>query len=126
MLRYNAKHPGAEQDVFPHLAARRPLVIAYTATSWRQLLKPIKGIEMAPWPGRAQENGVPPPLSPELCYRFCLSSPHVNVVLTGPKTRSQLDENLVALEAGPLSDDEERWVRQYGKKVKARRRLPYI
>lgn len=126
MLRYNAKHPGAEQDVFPHLTERRPLVIAYTATSWRQLLKPTKGIDMPPWPGDAAPGGTPPPLSPALCYRFCLSNPHVTVVLTGPKNRRQLDENLAALEAGPLSVEQETWVREYGRQVKARRRLPYL
>ena len=36
---YNAAHPGAEMDIFPHYAARRPLTVAYTATSWRKLLK---------------------------------------------------------------------------------------
>lgn len=126
MLRYNAKYPGAEQDVFPHLDARHPIVIAYTATSWRQLLRRTKGIEMPPWPGDPQRSGTPPPLSPELCYRFCLSSPHVHVVLTGPRNRDQLHENLAALKAGPLSPEEDEWVREYGRQVKARRRLPYV
>ena len=126
MIRYNAKHPGAEQDIFPHLEQRDPSVIAYTATSWRQLLKPIKGIEMPAWPGTTFGDGTPPPLTGQLCYRFCLNSPHVNVVLTGPKTRDQLDQNLAALEAGPLSADEESWVREYGRKVKAKKRLPYV
>jgi len=126
MIRYNAKHPGAEQDIFPYLEQRQPSVIAYTATSWRQLLKPIKGLKMPAWPGSPAANGRPPPLTPKLCYRFCLTSPHVNVVLTGPKTRDQLDENLGALEAGALSSDEEAWVREYGRRVKAKKRLPYI
>ncbi|UCG85805.1 MAG: aldo/keto reductase [Gemmatimonadota bacterium] len=126
MIRYNAKHPGAEQDIFPHLESRRPAVVAYTATSWRQLLKPLSGIEMPPWPGAAAGDGTPPPLSGPLCYRFCLTSPHVNVVLTGPRLRSQLDENLDALDAGPLSREEEAWVREYGRHVKARKRLPYV
>lgn len=39
MIRYNAAHPGAEREIFPHLGD---------------------------------------------CYRFCLSSPYVDVVLTGP------------------------------------------
>ena len=126
MLRYNAKHPGAEQDVFPHLDVRRPVVIAYTATSWRQLLRPISGLEMPPWPGPSDNGPPPPPLTAGLCYRFCLTSPHVHVVLTGPRNRPQLDENLAALDAGPLSPDEEAWVRDYGRKVKARKRLPYV
>lgn len=123
MLRYNAKHPGAEQDVFPHLSVRRPAVVAYTATSWRQLLRPIKDLTMAPWPGTDLS---PPPLTPGLCYRFCLTNPHVHVVLTGPKNRNQLKENLAALNDGPLSDDELEWVRDYGRKVKVAKKLDYI
>jgi len=124
MLRYNAKHPGAEQDVFPHLHHRQPLVISYTATSWRQLLKPVGGIEIGPWPGPTQAEV--PPLTPGLCYRFCLSSPHVHVVLTAPQNRAQLDQNLAALEAGPLGEAEDAWVREYGRKVKAKKRLPFV
>jgi len=126
MLRYNAKHPGAEQDVFPNLDARKPVVIAYTATSWRQLIRPISSLDMPPWPGSAGDTPAPPPLTAGLCYRFCLTSPHVHVVLSGPRDRAQLDENLAALDAGPLSREEEAWVREYGRQVKARKRLPYV
>ena len=126
MIRYNAKHPGAEQDIFPHLAARDPIVISYTTTSWQQLLKPIKGIEGLPaWPG--PDPGVPlPPLTPALCYRFALGSPHVHVTLTAPKDRAQLDANLDVLESGPLSAEEDAWVRAYGRAVKARKKLPFV
>ncbi len=123
MLRYNAAHPGAEQDVFPHLGARDPLVISYTATSWRQLLKPIKGLELPPWPGG---EPAPPPLSAARCYRFVLGSPQVHVALTGPKDRAQLDQNLEALEAGPLPPEEEAWVREYGRQVRAKKKLPFM
>ena len=70
MIRYNAAHPGAETDVFPHLSRRHPAVVAYTATSWRKLLRPPRG-----WKG--------PPATAGDCYRFCLTSPYVDVVLTG-------------------------------------------
>lgn len=126
MIRYNAKHPGAEQDIFPHLDLRHPTIVAYTATSWRQLLRPIKGIEMDPWPGDDDGGDRPPPLTAALCYRFCLSSPHVHVAITAPKTRGELDENLDALGQGALSPDEESWVRAYGKAVKGKKRLPYL
>ena len=89
MIRYNAAHPGAEQESFPHLTARRPAVVSYTATAWRKLLAAPKG-----WTGRAPGAGD--------CYRFCLSSPHVDVALTGPRTVAQLRENLAAAERGPL------------------------
>ncbi len=125
MLRYNAKHPGAESDIFPHLAKRDPIVISYTATSWRQLLKPLKGAHMPPWPG--SDTGAPiPPLTAALCYRFVLNSPHVHATWTAPADRQQLDENLNALEDGPLTPEEEDWVREYGRQVKARRKRDYI
>ncbi|MEZ4408271.1 MAG: aldo/keto reductase [Polyangiales bacterium] len=102
MIRYNAAHPGAERDIFPHLAARHPAVIAYTATAWRKLLKRPSGYDG-------------PVMTAGDCYRFCLSSPHVDVTLTGPANRAQLDENLAALERGPLSPDEDRWMRAFGR-----------
>ena len=104
MIRYNAAHPGAESEIFPHLARRRPAVVAYTATSWRKLLKRPSG-----WSGPVPSAGD--------CYRFCLSSPHVDVVLTGPASGAQLDENLKALERGPLGEDEMKWMREFGKLV---------
>ena len=51
------------------------------------------------------------------CYRFQLSSPHVDVALTGPATGAELEQNLDALEKGPLSPDEERWMREFGHTV---------
>jgi aryl-alcohol dehydrogenase-like predicted oxidoreductase len=104
MIRYNAAHPGAERDIFPHLAKRNPAVVAYTATSWRKLLKAPAG-----WAG--------PPMTAGDCYRFCLSSPHVDVTLAGPKSWEQLDESLRALERGPLSAEETKWMRAFGAAV---------
>jgi aryl-alcohol dehydrogenase-like predicted oxidoreductase len=104
MIRYNAAHPGAERDIFPHLAKRQPHIIAYTATSWRKLLKRPKG-----WEGKIPTAGD--------CYRFCLSSEHVDVCLTGPASAAQLDENLAALDKGPLSADEMTWMREFGNVV---------
>lgn len=104
MLRYNAAHPGAEREVFPHLEKRHPAVVAYTATSWRKLLKKPRG-----WDGA--------PMTAGDCYRFCLSSPHVDVVLTGPASEAQLNENLKALDAGALSPDEDAWMRRFGQAV---------
>jgi predicted aldo/keto reductase-like oxidoreductase len=52
------------------------------------------------------------------CYRFCLSNPHVDVVLTGPKNRRQLQENLESVrERGPLSQEEMHWIREFGQVV---------
>jgi aryl-alcohol dehydrogenase-like predicted oxidoreductase len=105
MIRYNAAHPGAEVDIFPHLEPRKPMIVAYTATSWRKLLRAPKG-----WTGKVATAGD--------CYRFCLTNAHVDVVLSAPKTVEQVRENLAALEKGPLSDDEMAWMRALGRAVR--------
>ena len=92
---------GAEKDIFPHLSRRNPAVIAYTATRWRKLLKRPRG-----WDGAVPTAGD--------CYRFCLSSPHVNLVLHGPATMGQFNDNLAAMSKGALSEEEERWMRAFG------------
>lgn len=124
MIRYNAKHPGAEQDIFPHLVRRNPAVVCYTALAWQQLTRPLQDIVMPPWPG--SDHAEVPPLTPELCYRFVLTNPHVHLVLTGPANREQLKQNFAALGQGPLSPEELSWVRQYGRLVKSRKKLDYL
>jgi predicted aldo/keto reductase-like oxidoreductase len=104
MIRYNAAHPGAEREIFPHKRGREPTILAYTATSWRKLLKAPRG-----WTGPVMTAGD--------CYRYQLSSPHVDLALTGPANAQQLRENLDALAKGPLGEDEARWMRDFGKAV---------
>lgn len=124
MLRYNAAHPGAERDVFPNLKARSagqgqdaekalpPFIVAYTATSWGQLLKPPAGF-----------TGTVPTAGD--CYRFCLSNPHVDIVLSGPASLEQHEQNLKALQKGPLSDTEMKWMRDFGQLVHEKSRIPF-
>lgn len=102
MIRYNAAHPGAEREIFPSLKENKPSILAYTATAWRKLLKKPKRYEG-------------PVMSAGDCYRFQLSSPHVDVALTGPASGAQMEENLAALEKGPLTPEEETWMRAFGK-----------
>jgi len=104
MIRYNAAHPGAERDIFPSFTKRRPELVAYTATAWRKLLKRPSG-----WEGNV-------PTAPD-CYRFCLSNPNVDVVLMGAANRAQLEENLTAMERGPLSPEEDTFMREFGAKA---------
>jgi len=106
MVRYNAAHPGAEREVFPHLAAHDPGVLAFTATRWGSLLNPalVPEGEGAP---RASD-----------CYRFVLSNPHVHATLAGPKDGSELDEAIATLDRGPLDQDEMAWMRRVGESVR--------
>ncbi len=102
-VRYNAAHPGAETDVFPHVQPiGRPGIVAYTATSWGQLLNPRKmPAGEAPLRGRD-------------AYRFVLSNPDVNVCMTGPRNASELDESLATLDDGPMAADEMARARRLG------------
>jgi aryl-alcohol dehydrogenase-like predicted oxidoreductase len=103
MIRYNAAHRGAEQDIFPHLETHNPALISYTATRWRYLIR-----ESRHWP-----KNKPIPTAP-MCYRFVLSNPHVDVCLTAPSNLKQFIENMSALDSGPLSDDEMKLMHDFG------------
>ncbi|MDH5675637.1 MAG: aldo/keto reductase [Myxococcales bacterium] len=112
MVRYNAAHPGAEQEVFPHLptAGQRPGVVSYTATRWGDLVNPklTPAGEVTP---RASD-----------CYRFALSHASVDICLSGPADRSELDEALRALTRGPLDVEELAWMRRVGLEVRKQAR----
>ncbi|UCF19645.1 MAG: aldo/keto reductase [Gemmatimonadota bacterium] len=108
-VRYNAVHTGAERDVFPHLQQEnRPGVVVFTATCWRKLLKP----KLMP----AGER----PLTAADCYRFVLSHPDVNVCITAPSNAAQMEDNLRALDAGPLDSDEMARIRRIGMHIYGR------
>jgi aryl-alcohol dehydrogenase-like predicted oxidoreductase len=119
MLRYNAAHPGADADVFPHLARLdprdRPGVLAFTATRWGTLLNP----------GYLEGTGdhLPPPRASD-CYRYVLTSPHVDVTLAGPRDAAELDEAVAAIERGPLSAEELAWMNRVGAHVREATRKP--
>ena len=102
-FRYNAIHPGAESDIFPHIPALdRPGLVAYTATSWKQLLS-----------SRKLATGEKVPAAAD-CYRFVLSRPEVDVCMTGPSNTAQMEEALRALDQGPMSEAENAWMRRVG------------
>ncbi len=107
MVRYNAAHPGAELDVFPHLSVRRPGVVSYTATRWGALLDE-----------KLMPEGEKRPRAAD-CYRFVLSNPNVDVALCGPKNGAELDEAMAALDLGPMNADELAWMKRVGAHVKA-------
>ena len=109
MMRYNAAHRGAEQDIFPHLAASDPGVVSYTATRWGKLLRRPRG-----WP---QNERVP---TAGDCYRFVLGNPHVDVCLTAPRSARELEENLAAVARGPLAEDDREFLCRFGDAVRAR------
>ena len=110
-VRYNAVHRGAERDVFPHLPPNgRPGLVAFTATSWRQLLDPrrIPPGERVPTAGD--------------CYRFVLSQPAIDVCLTGPSKVEEMERALEAFAEGPMSAEELAWMRRVGAAIYEKKR----
>ncbi len=112
MLRYNAAHRGAEQDIFPHLVQHNPGVISYTATRWTYLLRRPK---VLPKDTRIPTAGE--------CYRFVLSDPHVHTALTAPRNERQLRENIEAVRKGPLDQDDIEFMRAFGDAVHNEKKL---
>lgn len=115
-FRYNAAHPGAETDIFPQVpAANRPGMVAFTATSWRQLLgqSPLQGI--LPGSHRPPSSERTPTAAD--CYRYVLTRPEVDVCLTGPADAAQMEQALEALRLGPMNEDELAWMRRVGRAV---------
>jgi aryl-alcohol dehydrogenase-like predicted oxidoreductase len=108
MVRYNAAHRGAERDVFPLLGQQsRPGVICYNSTRWGHLFDP-----------RWMPQGERLP-SPADLFRYALSNPSIEMVLTAPETIEQLQQNVKALEMGPVSEEERAWLERIGDHVHA-------
>jgi aryl-alcohol dehydrogenase-like predicted oxidoreductase len=115
-FRYNAAHPGAERDIFPHLpAAGRPGMVSFTATSWGQLLGK-RGLQNLFVPAHPLPKNERVPTATD-CYRFVLSRPEVDVCLTGPSNAARMEEALEALRLGPMTEEELAWMRRVGRGV---------
>ena len=108
MMRYNAAHRGAEQEIFPYLAESNPGVVSYTATRWTMLLRRARR-----WPEDARV-----PTAGE-CYRFVLTNPNVDVCYTAPRHERELRENLAAVARGSLAEDDMDFMRRFGDVVHA-------
>jgi len=103
MIRYNAAHRGAEQDIFPHLQAHHPGLISYTATRWGYLTRRPRT-----WP---EHEEIP---NAGMSYRFVLSNPHVHVCLSAPRNLTQFQHNISEIRKGPLSEEEMNFMRRFG------------
>ena len=108
MVRYNAAHRGAETDVFPLLEVEAPPgVICYNSTRWGHLFDPR-------WIPEGEK--VPTPVD---LYRYVLSNPYVNMVLTAPQNLQQMKDNLAVLDSQPVSDEEKDRLEKIGDHVHA-------
>jgi predicted aldo/keto reductase-like oxidoreductase len=87
MIRYNAAHRGAEDDVFPATDKLGMPVVTFTGVRWKDLL------------GATADDPADftPPAAPD-CYRFCLSNESVAVALMAPGNRPELEQDLGLLD----------------------------
>jgi len=107
MIRYNAAHRGAEEDIFPVTRRLAMPVVTFTGLRWRALLEPTPG----------DPPGFKPPAAAE-CYRFCLAHPDVSVALQAPNNRAELNHNLKLLhDWRPPAPVELQALREHGDRV---------
>ncbi len=99
-LRYNAAHRGAERDVFPFLPEDRPGIVVFQATKRMKLVK-----------SRRIPAGEKKPSAGD-CYRFVLTHPQVDVVITAPSKIRYLRDNLKQTAQGHMNQEEMEWMRR--------------
>ncbi len=101
MVRYNIAHRGAETELFPSLSgADRPGVIAFNSQKHGAILR---------WARTTGDS-----LTASDLYRFVLSHSSVDMCLAGPRTVSQLEGLLSAVELGPLEEERHRRLCEIG------------
>jgi aryl-alcohol dehydrogenase-like predicted oxidoreductase len=107
MFRYNLAHRGAEREIFPFLPARpdRPGIVVFNTS--HDAAGSLRTPPAALPPGKYL------PDQGDL-YRFCLDVPDVDVVLTGPRSRREIDEALDTLRRPPQSPPLRRYLEKYG------------
>ncbi|HLJ98130.1 MAG TPA: aldo/keto reductase [Gemmataceae bacterium] len=108
MIRYNASHRSAEQEVFPVTDRHGVPVVVYTCLRWGALLRSTA--EDPP------EFIVP---SAPAWYRFALQHPSVTVALMAPDNRAELEEDLTVLQTPePLPAAEYDRLAAHGQRVR--------
>ncbi len=102
MVRHNAAHRGAEQEVFPVASHHGTGLITFNSTCYGRMLQPPRTAI-----GRQlEEQSIQPaPITAADCYRYSFAHPAVTTVFTAPVTVEQLTENLAALHHPQLAED---------------------
>jgi predicted aldo/keto reductase-like oxidoreductase len=108
MIRYNAAHRGAEDEIFPVTKELRLPVVVYTCLRWGALLRSTPD----------DPQGFVVPRAPAW-YRFALQNSAVTVALTAPDSREELEEDLTVLDRSePLKPEEYQLLSEHGQRVR--------
>lgn len=107
MIRYNAAHRGAEQQVFPTTLSLAMPVVTYTGLRWGALLNKTPD----------DPAGYVPPKAPDW-YRFVLCHPGVTIGIMAPDGSDELEEDLSLIDNWHgFSPDEYRALTEHGDRV---------
>ena len=100
-VRYNAAHPGAREDLFPHVADRRALLYNFKTMSGYVAAPRLSALGLGDddWHPVATDH-----------YRFALSAPELDGILCSPQTPAEVEALARALEQGPLDEEEQRYL----------------
>ncbi len=98
MVRYNAAHRGAEEQVFPRAALLGASILTSNATCYGRLLRHA-------------------PISAADCYRYSLGQPGVKACFSAQATMDQLKDNLSVLHEMELPSDRRELLRGHGDHV---------
>jgi predicted aldo/keto reductase-like oxidoreductase len=108
MVRYNITQTEIETAIFPALSGDKrkdPGIVAFNTAHM--------GTTFFHQPPPYYPDDMPRPTVAD-CYRFALSNPTIDLVLTGVENRTQIDQALAAVEQGPLDQLEDAFLREYG------------
>lgn len=93
-IRYNAAHPGSEEDLFPFLPLERQgLLYNFSSTSGFVREPDFRKLQLG------DEYPMPPIQD---AYRFALSRPELDGLLVATQTPSEIADLVKALQRGPL------------------------
>jgi HEAT repeat protein len=101
MIRHSAAHPGIETELLPTARERGTAVITFSALSYGRML-----------------SGPNAPM-PADCYRYSLAQPGVTAVISAPRRRSEVRENIGALASPFLTIEQLAELRAHGLGVRA-------
>lgn len=99
MIRHSAAHPGIETELLPHIG--NTAIVTFSALCYGRMV-----------------SGPGAPSAAD-CYRYSLSQPGVAACISAPRDHDELVENLAALDAPPLSIDQQASLREFGRGVRA-------
>ncbi|MEP6861733.1 MAG: aldo/keto reductase [Deltaproteobacteria bacterium] len=101
MIRHSAAHPGIESELLPTARERGTAILTFSALSYGRMV-----------------SGPNAP-TPTDCYRYSLAQPGVTAVISAPRRRSEVRENLGALANPFLTADQLAELRSHGIGVRA-------